>query len=302
MNSGRTVVLPYYLGCPVWSCPKWVGSVYGQKSKRADWLADYTRTFNTVEGNSTFYALPKAEVAERWANEAAQGFKFAFKFPQTISHAPDLRFASEDLRGFLAFLEIFARHDVLGDTFLQLPPHLSAKAWPALYRLLKELPANWGFAVEPRHPDWFDQSNGEQQLDGALRECGFSRVLFDSRPLFSQPPSDEAELVSQSRKPRSPFRQTVTNSKPMLRLVGRNHVASVDSYLEDWAFTISEWLQKGFQPFVFTHTPDDAFAPAMAMLLHQKIRRLIPTLPEFGWSNQAAEQAVAGKLQQLNLF
>ncbi len=302
MKSGRTVALPYYLGCPVWSCPKWLGSVYGKKSKRADWLADYTRTFNTVEGNSTFYALPKAEIAERWASEAVPGFKFAFKFPQTISHVPDLRYASEDLKVFLSFLEIFARHDVLGDTFLQLPPHLSAKSWPALWRLLKELPTSWGFAVEPRHSDWFDQANVEQQLDGSLRELGFSRVLFDSRPLFSQAASDEAELVSQSRKPRSPFRQTVTNSRPMLRLVGRNQIQSVDTYLEDWGATIAEWLRSGLQPFIFTHTPDDAFAPEMAMSLHQKIRRHLPALPELVWSNQSAEPADNEKSKQLELF
>jgi|694.fasta_scaffold23212_9 uncharacterized protein YecE (DUF72 family) len=302
MNPERSPNLPYYLGCPVWSCTHWTGIVYSPKSKKDQWLRDYTRCFNTVEGNSTFYGLPKPETAKRWASEAADGFRFAFKFPQSISHVPELRFDPNDLKQFLSFLEIFANRGCLGDTFLQLPPQLSARSFTTLQQLLKHLPTDWTWAVEPRHADWFDQAQNEKQFDGLLHEMGMSRVLFDSRPLYSRPPADEAEKVSQSRKPKSPFRETVTNARPMLRLVGRNRIEEVDAYLDEWATTIARWISQGLRPYVFTHTPDDQFAPAMAQKLHDKIRSLSPALPSLSALAQVGKTEKESGLKQLDLF
>jgi uncharacterized protein YecE (DUF72 family) len=246
--------------------------------------------------------LPKPETAKRWASEAADGFRFAFKFPQSISHVPELRFDPNDLKQFLSFLEIFANRGCLGDTFLQLPPQLSARSFTTLQQLLKHLPTDWTWAVEPRHADWFDQAQNEKQFDGLLHEMGMSRVLFDSRPLYSRPPADEAEKVSQSRKPKSPFRETVTNARPMLRLVGRNRIEEVDAYLDEWATTIARWISQGLRPYVFTHTPDDQFAPAMAQKLHDKIRSLSPALPSLSALAQVGKTEKESRLKQLDLF
>jgi len=162
--------------------------------------------------------------------------------------------------------------------------------------LLRSLPAEWNFAVESRHADWFDEGECETQFCGLLGELGMSRVLFDSRPLYSRPAADEAERVSQSRKPKSPYRDSVTNQRPMLRLVGRNRLEEIESYLDRWSEKIALWLQSGLKPYIFTHTPDDRHAPQMAQRLHEKIRKRLPDLPEFQWPNQRQQP------QQLDLF
>lgn len=82
--------LPLMLGCPVWGCADWGGQVYPLKTPRSQWLHWYSRTFNTVEGNSTFYALPSVETTRRWASETANGFRFMLKFPRVISHDSEL--------------------------------------------------------------------------------------------------------------------------------------------------------------------------------------------------------------------
>ncbi|MCX9040124.1 DUF72 domain-containing protein, partial [Citrobacter portucalensis] len=48
-----------YIGLPQWSHPKWVR--LGITS-----LEEYARHFNCVEGNTTLYALPKADIVARW--------------------------------------------------------------------------------------------------------------------------------------------------------------------------------------------------------------------------------------------
>ncbi|SQI95157.1 Protein of uncharacterised function DUF72 [Klebsiella oxytoca] len=73
-----------YIGLPQWAHPKWVR--LGITS-----LEEYARHFNCVEGNTTLYALPKAEIVSRWYEQTHDDFRFCFKFPATISHQAALR-------------------------------------------------------------------------------------------------------------------------------------------------------------------------------------------------------------------
>lgn len=55
----------YYLGCPGWGLKSWVGRLFPPGTKHTDFLARYAEEFNTVEGNTTFYALPTAADAQK---------------------------------------------------------------------------------------------------------------------------------------------------------------------------------------------------------------------------------------------
>jgi hypothetical protein len=83
-----------YVGLPQWSHPKWVR--LGITS-----LEEYARHFNCVEGNTTLYALPKAEIVERWREQTTDDFRFCFKFPATISHQAALRNCGDLTEEFL---------------------------------------------------------------------------------------------------------------------------------------------------------------------------------------------------------
>ena len=47
-----------YIGCPIWSWKGWVGNFYPEGTKPAEFLHEYARRLTTVEGNTTFYAVP----------------------------------------------------------------------------------------------------------------------------------------------------------------------------------------------------------------------------------------------------
>ena len=53
-----------YLGCPIWSFKGWVGNFYPKGTKPADFLREYARRLTTVEGNTTFYAVPAPKTIE----------------------------------------------------------------------------------------------------------------------------------------------------------------------------------------------------------------------------------------------
>jgi uncharacterized protein YecE (DUF72 family) len=269
----------YYLGCPVWACAAWTGSVFRADARRRDWLRQYSRNFATVEGNSSFYAIPSIEVARRWAEEAEPGFRFALKFPRVISHERSLAGCDAELAAFLAVLNVLGTADRLGPSFLQLPAHFGPDSLPRLERFLDQLPRAYPYAVEVRHPAFFASGDDERAFDGLLAKRNIDRVLFDSRALYSAPPADEFEVESQRRKPRVPWRQTVTGSRPLVRFVGRDDVASTIPWLAEWAPIVARWIAGGLRPYFFTHAPNDAFAPAMAWSFHRELQRVSPAVP-----------------------
>lgn len=258
------------IGCPVWSCPHWRGEVYRDKSPRKNWLAEYSRVFDSVEGNSTFYGIPQPDTFKRWGAETAESFRFALKFPRVVSHELQLIGAEKETAAFLDGVSILHEADRLGPSFLQLGPRFGPSRFAALKNYLNNLPQPFPYAVEVRHPDFFNEPF-ESELNAMLTEMGIDRVIFDSRPLFSAPPSDEIEVAAQTRKPKLPVRIRATGCNPILRLIGRNDVATAQPWIDEWSETINDWALDGKTPYVFAHTPDDAFAPKMAKMLAEKL-------------------------------
>ncbi len=267
---------PIHLGCPVWACGDWSEQVYPARTPRKDYLKWYSRTFNAVEGNSTFYAPPTVKTTRRWAQQTAAGFRFSLKVPGLISHELELVHAAEPTAAFLRSIEPLAEADRLGPTFLQLGPRFGPDRLRVLSRFLHGLPRDLSWAVELRHHGWFDSGANEHRVNELLCRHHVDKVLFDSRPLFQSLPEDDFETDSQERKPQTPVRQTVTGKHPTLRIVGRDRVELVDRFLDQWAPIVAGWIADGLQPYVFTHAPNDAVAPRIARRFAERLQRELP--------------------------
>jgi uncharacterized protein YecE (DUF72 family) len=288
----------YYLGCPVWACDKWLGSLYSRDARREDWLGEYAQVFGTVEGNSTFYGLPSHDTVRRWAASVGAGFRFVFKFPRTISHDKRLRDAERETQDFLALLEILAEADCLGPSFLQLPSGFSGYHVDDLVGYLERLPRQFPYAVELRHHDYFDSGAAEDQLNRVLAELGIDRVILDSRPLFSAPAEDEFEEASQARKPQVPVHLVLTGTRPLVRLIGRDDLRRLTPWILQWSRTTAKWIHGGMTPYIFTHTPDERFAPQFARLFHEELSRHVDRIrPLPPWPGEGESDS-----RQLRLF
>src|SRR5579863_4427443 len=85
LKKGERIV--FYIGCPMWGYKEWVGTFFPPRTAQSDFLRLYSRRLLTVEGNTTFYALPTAQVIAHWRSETPPGFHFCPKISRDISHA-----------------------------------------------------------------------------------------------------------------------------------------------------------------------------------------------------------------------
>ncbi|MEM0965606.1 MAG: DUF72 domain-containing protein [Verrucomicrobiota bacterium] len=272
--------LPYAIGCPAWSIPEWRGKFLPQSTPQSKLLREYSRVFNTVEGNSFFYALPQEEIVQRWADESAEGFEFCMKVPRDLSHTNRLSASGPIFESLIRRLDILREAIRLGTTFLQLHASFGPSRLEELGEFLDGWPDRLPIAVEVRNEAFFQPGRSRSDLYALLRGRECDRVTFDSRALFSAPPSDPVEEKSQERKPRLPVEWTVTGKRPLVRFVGRNNINLVDPWQSEVARVVAHWIREGRRPYVFMHTPDDTFAPQLCRRFHCLLQEWIPDLPD----------------------
>ncbi len=142
----------FYLGTQGWSYPSWVGPFYPDGTAAAKYLEHYATQFNTVELDTTFYAVPRASTIAGWRERTPSGFRFAAKFPKQITHEKGLADCRDDARYFVEALS--ALDEKLGPLLLQMPPSWPAAQMETLATFLRELPPGFRYALEVRHRSW----------------------------------------------------------------------------------------------------------------------------------------------------
>ncbi|MEM1157214.1 MAG: DUF72 domain-containing protein [Verrucomicrobiota bacterium] len=288
--------LGYHLGGHGWAVKEWVGSFLPSGTPASALLSAYSRQVNTVEGNSTFYGLPEKNLVHRWMDQAADGFRFCFKFPRSISHDHQLQSCQHETEAFLEILHIAQENGHLGPAFLQMGPRFGGCCFHLLEAFLEQLPREFRYSVEVRHADYFGGTAYEYQLKQLLAAHQMERMVFDTRALHARPAADASEVRAQSKKPKVPLCQTAIGKTPMVRLVGSNTMRHNALWLTDWVPKIAEWIQQGKTPYVFIHTPDDRFFPEQAHAFHEALRKHCPQLPELPF------QPIPHISPQLDLF
>jgi uncharacterized protein YecE (DUF72 family) len=146
----------FLIGTQGWNYDAWVGSFYPKSTRAPDYLRVYAKAFRTVEIDSTFYGIPPTATVEHWAERVPDGFRFAPKMPQAITHERRLKDAEGVLEAFAARIRLLGPK--LGPVLIQLGPDFGPAERSVLERFLSLLPADIRFAVEFRHPEWIEPS------------------------------------------------------------------------------------------------------------------------------------------------
>ncbi|MBS1793171.1 MAG: DUF72 domain-containing protein [Acidobacteria bacterium] len=148
-------------GCQGWNYDDWTTRAGGETifyprgTRSGEMLGLYAEIFDTIEVDSTFYAIPPAATIENWYKKTPAGFAFSLKMPQEITHEHALR------PGSFAIADEFCERikelkEKLGVVLIQLAPQFEASKENArrLRAFLGRLPREIRFAVEFRAREW----------------------------------------------------------------------------------------------------------------------------------------------------
>jgi uncharacterized protein YecE (DUF72 family) len=156
------------IGTSGYSYKEWRGAFYPEKLKEADMLAFYATRFDTVEINNTFYRMPASALLALWAEGTPDGFCFALKAPQRITHHKRLADVASEVSYFLGAASGLASK--LGPVLYQMPPNLK-KDLGRLRGFLETLPAHPRSAFEFRHESWIGPDTEAILAEGGAALC-----------------------------------------------------------------------------------------------------------------------------------
>ena len=289
-----------YLGCPIWSFKGWVGNFYPKGIKPADFLREYARRLTTIEGNTTFYAIPAPKTIDSWIEHTPETFRFCPKIPKAISHNGKLLDYADRALYFMDVMRPLGPR--LGPMFLQLPPRYSPNLLGDLEAFLSRMPRDIRLAVEVRHLDWFESPHDEA-LDQLLTEYNMARVTIDTRPIrdlqgdaILAGSTYESLLEARKNKPDVPVVPKRTADFLFVRYIGHPELKFNMEFLDEWGSYFSSQMQTGAEVYAFCHSPDNLIAPDLCREIHQRLGKQVK-IPPLPWD------AVKPKaLEQPNLF
>lgn len=169
----------YYIGTPAWAHKEWLGKIYPVKTKPADFLSAYARSFNSIELNTTHYRIPTESQVQKWVAQVQEssGFLFCPKVYQGISHAPQGLADKLLFKQWWSFLE--GLRDGRGPCFLQLPPHFDYSHKALLFFFLENWPTEFELSLEFRHSSWFEGRYLRPRLEHYLQHKKIGVVITD---------------------------------------------------------------------------------------------------------------------------
>jgi len=169
----------YFVGTSGWHYEHWRGLYYPEELAKPKWLQFYSKQFNTVELNNSFYHLPTEKAFITWRESAPENFIYAVKVSRFITHLKKLRNIGSALDNFLSRACLL--QDKLGPLLYQLPPNMKRND-EVLQIFLSSLPQEYRHVFEFRHESWIDEAVFE-----VLRRYKVGLCVFDM-PGFTCPP------------------------------------------------------------------------------------------------------------------
>jgi uncharacterized protein YecE (DUF72 family) len=220
-----------HIGTASWSDPGFVAEWYPKKLPAKERLGWYAEHFRLVEVNSTFYAVPSANVVAGWSRQTPDDFVFDVKLHRLLSrHSTPVVMLPRGLRSMaggtdkavltpkleralvdviLEALEPMTESGKLGALLLQLSPSFGPRnhSLAELDSLLDRL-AGHRVAIELRNRNWLNEDHREATI-GFFRDRRVTWVTVDA------PPGDHFMIM--------PAHDVVTNRRlAYLRAHGRN--------------------------------------------------------------------------------
>ena len=154
-----------YVGCSGWFYWKWRGLFYPIDLPTSDWFGRYSKCFDTVEINASFYSWPTVGNVKAWRRQPGRReFVYTVKVCELITHIKKFKGTKTLIQDFGMIADILG--DRMGCFLFQLPPSYHyTKA--RLNSILRQLDPTRRNVVEFRHASWWNDA-----VYAAFRQSG----------------------------------------------------------------------------------------------------------------------------------
>ena len=251
LNKVKDDNLPeIYVGCAKWNKADLKG-FYPKGTK--DELEYYSRQFNSIELNATFYRIFPADTFSGWYDKTPKNFKFFPKLNQEISHWKRLNEVSTIVEDYLNNASNL--QEKLGTIFLQMHNNFAPKDFNRVVEFVERWPKEFPLAIEFRHTDWYNNETVSNQLYDLLETNNVSNVLVDT--------AGRRDLLH----------MRLTNPTAFVRYVGANHPSDY-TRLDDWVKRLKEWQEQGVKEIdFFIHQNIEKESPLLSSYFIKKLNK-----------------------------
>jgi len=217
-----------YVGCAKWNKTD-LKNFYPHGTK--DELTYYSRQFNSIEMNATFYSMPSRQQVIIWHDKTPDGFRFFPKVTQSISHMRRLNDVQMLTNEYCDNISNF--EDKLGMVFLQLHDNFKYKNYDRLVSFIENFPKAIPLAVELRNTEWFNDKAVSKKVYELFEKHQVTNIVVDT--------AGRRDLLH----------MRLTTPKVFIRYVGANNPLSDRERLDDWINRLKIWVDQGLRDIYF---------------------------------------------------
>ncbi len=243
-----------YVGCAKWNKSE-LKNFYPKGTK--DELAYYSRQFNSIELNATFYNNYGPDQIHKWTEKVPDEFRFFPKVPRYISHIKRLNAVAFPVHEFCENVQSFGSK--LGMSFLQMQEHFGPEKRERLADFLNAWSWTIPLAVELRNTEWFNEEEHATWLYNLLENYGVANVMTDTAGR------------------RYLLHMRLTSPVAFVRYVGANHDSDYHR-LDDWVRRIKQWKIQGLEKlYFFVHQNLEEASPYLSSYFIERLNEVIGT-------------------------
>ncbi len=269
----------FFVGCAKWGRKDWIGKVYPQGTKEADFLSLYAKHFNCIELNATFYRIPTKSQTSAWASKVGKDFKFSPKFTDKISHLKRLKDVKELTDQFLEGISGFKGN--LGPVFLMPHPGMGPKTLELTEAFIQSLPKDIELFVEFRNPQWYADKAAFNNVFSMLEKNNAGSIITDA--------SGRRDCVH----------MRLTTPTAFIRFVGNGLHPTDYTRVDDWVTRIKSWMNQGIEKvYFFMHQHEEIHSPELCKYVIEQLNKHCETnIPELKFVEQTESYEVIEKIK-----
>ena len=254
-ESNTDKPLTIYVGCAKWNKTD-LKNFYPRGTK--DELTYYSRQFNSIELNATFYNMPSREQVITWRDKTPEEFRFFPKMTQSISHMRrlnDVQVLTDEYCDNVSNFE-----DKLGMVFLQLHDNFKYKNFDRLVSFIENFPKAIPLAVELRNTEWFNDIAVSNEVYALFENHQVTNIIVDT--------AGRRDLLH----------MRLTTPKVFVRYVGANNPQSDRERLDDWINRLKTWVDQGLRDiYFFIHQNIEMESPFLSAYFIEKLNKQLGT-------------------------